>query len=198
MKYELSTFDIINGLGIERGRLREWMNERFIVPSIQKAEGVGTKALFDRIAIVALVLFKHLIDAHKMARKEASIIASLFSRTVHLFAEVAGDGCLEGYLHGSGQSEYEEGWKRLRIARKNGSFIVESLVAFDLYQYIHGEEPADSKFQESLGGEKAFQALMDESRAADTFMIGGNRSFDFVTVLNFRSIVSEARKVYET
>jgi hypothetical protein len=46
MKAEFTAFDIINKLGILRGRLREWMNEGFLVPRSQQAEGVGTKALF--------------------------------------------------------------------------------------------------------------------------------------------------------
>jgi hypothetical protein len=196
MKDELTTFHIINTLGIDRGRLREWMKEGFILPSIKKADGVGTKALFDRIDIVALVLFKQLIDEHMMARKEAATIASLFSRTVHMFLDAAGEKILDAFLHGD-RSELNSGWKRLRIGRKNAEFIVTSLVAFDLSQYIVFDEVATEKFKENLGGEDVFDSLIEESTAADSFMSGFKNDFTYVTVLNLRDIVAEARKVYD-
>lgn len=61
MKQEFSTFDIIKGLNIQRGRLREWMNFEFITPSVQ-ADGQGTRAVFTLFDVHCVALFRNLIE----------------------------------------------------------------------------------------------------------------------------------------
>ena len=61
MKTEFSTFDIVKGLDIQRGRLREWMNYEFISPSV-KADGQGTRAVFNLFDVQCVALFRNLIE----------------------------------------------------------------------------------------------------------------------------------------
>jgi hypothetical protein len=198
LKDELTTFDIIKKLGIDHGRLREWMNEGFIVPSIRKAEGIGTKAIFDRIDIVAVVLFRRLLDAHKMARKEASVIVSLFSQTLHTFLETGGEELVDSFLHGD-RTVAAPGWGRLWIGKKkNGEVIVTPFLAVDLARFFPDTNPvALERFREKLGGADVFEGFVDEEEAADRFIRGIKGSFDYVNALNLRDIVEEASKVYD-
>lgn len=62
MRDEFSTFDIVKALGIERERLREWMNRSFIKPTIP-APGQGKKAVFTRLDVYAVELFRQLVSA---------------------------------------------------------------------------------------------------------------------------------------
>lgn len=66
-----TTFQISKNLGIAYGRLREWIDRGFIKPSIQKAEGQGSKSLFDRTDVYAIKLFSYLME-RGFSRKEAA------------------------------------------------------------------------------------------------------------------------------
>ena len=68
---EYSTFDIIRILDIPRERLQDWMNRNFIIPSIRKAEGKGTKNVFSRNDLYGIELFSFLIN-NGIKRKVAS------------------------------------------------------------------------------------------------------------------------------
>lgn len=61
MRDEFSTLDIVKALGIERERLREWMNRSFVKPTIS-AQGQGTKALFSRRDVYRVELFRQLLE----------------------------------------------------------------------------------------------------------------------------------------
>lgn len=56
-----STFDITKMTGLNRERLRAWMDKGFIVPSIS-ANGVGTKALFTKNEVVKIGMLRNMID----------------------------------------------------------------------------------------------------------------------------------------
>ena len=62
MKTEFSTLDIVKALGIPRERLREWIDRGFIKPSIQEAEGQGTKSLFSLADLYRIEAFKWLVN----------------------------------------------------------------------------------------------------------------------------------------
>ena len=51
-----STLDIVKALRIPRERLRDWMNNGFVVPTIL-SQGQGTKAVFTRGDIYLVALF---------------------------------------------------------------------------------------------------------------------------------------------
>jgi hypothetical protein len=61
MKKRFSTFDITKALGIPRERLKDWMNNGFIVPT-EPAHGKGTKAGFTITDIYGVALFQDLIE----------------------------------------------------------------------------------------------------------------------------------------
>jgi len=56
MRDKFSTLDIVKALSVHRERLRDWMNNGFVVPTI-RSEGQGTKAVFTREDIYLVALF---------------------------------------------------------------------------------------------------------------------------------------------
>lgn len=60
MKSEFSTFDIGKILNIPRERLKDWMNNGFVKPAI-KAQGKGTKAIFNTENLYEIALFQKMI-----------------------------------------------------------------------------------------------------------------------------------------
>ena len=60
----------ISKIGIKRERLKEWMSQGYVKPSV-KGEGPGTKHLFSKRDLYIIGIFKYLID-RGFARQEAS------------------------------------------------------------------------------------------------------------------------------
>jgi hypothetical protein len=70
---EFSTFDVLKILDIKRERLREWVNQGFIKPTVS-AEGQGTKAVFKILDIYKIAVFKKLVEAGINRKKAADLI----------------------------------------------------------------------------------------------------------------------------
>ena len=60
MRNQFSTLDVVKFLGVPRERLRDWMNNGFVVPTIS-SKGQGTKAVFTRDDIYLVALFVDLL-----------------------------------------------------------------------------------------------------------------------------------------
>lgn len=58
-----STIEITKALQIKKERLRVWIDEGFVGPSIQKGVGPGTKHIFDVYDVYGIALFQRLLDA---------------------------------------------------------------------------------------------------------------------------------------
>jgi len=69
-----STFDIKEKLGLKIDRLKDWMQRGYIEPSIQKADGIGTKNIFDLFDLYLIKLFHHLISVRGFSRDNAGKI----------------------------------------------------------------------------------------------------------------------------
>ena len=82
MRDEFSTLDIVKALKIPRERLRDWMNQGFVKPTIP-AEGQGTKAVFTRTDVYLLALFRHLVNSG-FKRDMAAFILKHELKRVHL------------------------------------------------------------------------------------------------------------------
>jgi hypothetical protein len=76
-----STLNIVKALGIPRERLRDWMNRGYIAPSIP-AKGQGTKAVFSRLDVYSIALFRHLVEDMHFSREEASKFAKGWLRYI--------------------------------------------------------------------------------------------------------------------
>lgn len=61
MRNEYSTFDIVKTLKIQREKLKDWMTQGFIKPSIP-APGQGRKAIFTLLDVYGIGLFARLIE----------------------------------------------------------------------------------------------------------------------------------------
>ncbi len=59
---EFTTIDIQRLLHVERQRLREWIDRGFVIPSVQRASGVGTKNIFNQWDVYGIEMFRLLIE----------------------------------------------------------------------------------------------------------------------------------------
>ena len=80
-----TTFQIIKALKIPRERLKDWMEKGFVKPSLQQAQGKGTKALFSLLDVYSLALFKHLIEECHFGREAASRFSALWLEYIYNF-----------------------------------------------------------------------------------------------------------------
>jgi len=78
-KDNFTTFKVSKALKIEYGRLREWIDNGFVVPSVKKAGGIGTKNLFSRKDVYCVRLFIHIIE-RGFSRKEAANMIKSFKK----------------------------------------------------------------------------------------------------------------------
>jgi DNA-binding transcriptional MerR regulator len=80
---EFYTSDVTRITGVKRNTLQQWMDRHFIKPSIQEAEGSGSRNIFSEVDIHKIILFKKLIEAG-LARKVASqcINADRFEKVI--------------------------------------------------------------------------------------------------------------------
>lgn len=76
MKNEFSSPEL-TVIGIKRARLKEWLALGYVKPSVQKADGRGTKHVFDRDDVYTLFLFEELIT-QGLSRKLAGEIVKQF------------------------------------------------------------------------------------------------------------------------
>jgi hypothetical protein len=219
MRDEFTTFDIINKLGIPRGRLREWMNEGFILPSLQAADGVGTKALFDRVDIYALVVFKHLIEHHRIARSEAAQIIKGWGLVLRVFKDTFK---LKEF------DEFIATYDTLRVIRYKKKLIVAEAVAADILSEHLFDKKLIGRFMDALGesmvgdaiaifkklhnilnwdklksGAKIRKSQLGMSNIIErTFkdieeLNAPYEDWDSILMINFRKIREEAEKVFD-
>jgi hypothetical protein len=80
MREKFSTLDIVKALSIPRERLRDWMNNGFVIPTIS-SQGQGTKAVFTRNDVYLAALFVDLLkkgfkryNASDLIRKTSAIL----------------------------------------------------------------------------------------------------------------------------
>jgi len=80
---EFYTSDVTRITGIKRNTLQQWMDRRFIKPSIQEAAGSGSRNIFSEVDLHKIIVFKKLIEAG-LARKVAAkcINAYNFERVI--------------------------------------------------------------------------------------------------------------------
>jgi hypothetical protein len=71
-----TTFDIARMFDIKIDRIKDWITRGYIVPSIQRAKGQGTKSLFNEDDIVTILLFMNLLEITN--RENAGEIAKRF------------------------------------------------------------------------------------------------------------------------
>jgi hypothetical protein len=76
MKTSFTTFDIVKVLNISRNLLAQWLLRGYIEPSIQRAQGVGTKNLFSRGDLYNIRLFHQLVDSG-MHRSDARLFSTV-------------------------------------------------------------------------------------------------------------------------
>lgn len=74
MQTEFTTFDICKIFGVKYGRLREWVDGGYLKPSIQEANGQGTKNLFSFNDVVRIYVFVT-ARGYEISRAGAAVIS---------------------------------------------------------------------------------------------------------------------------
>jgi hypothetical protein len=69
---EFLASDIERINNVKRNRLQTWLERGWIVPSIEKASGHGSRNRFSKLDLYGIALFKHLIETARFAREEAA------------------------------------------------------------------------------------------------------------------------------
>jgi hypothetical protein len=88
---ELSLTQVINGLRIGREAYKEWIMRGFITASIQTQKGARTFNSYTADDVLAVALFKHLIENAKLPREVAArMVRSIKSSGISLRT----DGCI--------------------------------------------------------------------------------------------------------
>lgn len=75
-KVHYTTFEIEKILGIHKTTLAEWMRRGYVKPSFQKANGRGTKNLFDFTDLCRLWMFQGLVASAEVPRKSAAVMSN--------------------------------------------------------------------------------------------------------------------------
>lgn len=65
-------------LQIQRGRLKEWLESGHIVASVEQGKGRGTKHIFSRDDLYAIILYKELLDGGVKRKLAGSIVQDFF------------------------------------------------------------------------------------------------------------------------
>jgi len=78
-----TTTDIFKRLNIKRERIKNWISEGYITPSIQLGHGPGTKHLFSRFDLYIIKLFEHLLNrgfSRNVSKKWLRILWKTYSK----------------------------------------------------------------------------------------------------------------------
>ena len=84
MKRTYTAKDIAK-LGIKRERMKNWLERGFVRPSIKTANGAGTRNIFSRCDLYAIMLFRSLV-CHGFSRENSA----LKIRAMMKFGDLAG------------------------------------------------------------------------------------------------------------
>lgn len=79
-----STKDIIRILGVKKGRLRQWVDNDFIKPSIAHSPGTGRKALYSRKDILLIGLFDKLLSIGIDRHTASEIVDAVKNQSIEL------------------------------------------------------------------------------------------------------------------
>lgn len=74
-----SSLDIIKILDIQKERFRDWHSRKFVVAS-QESTKQGKKALFSRLDVYGVGLFKEFVEKFRLAREEAAQLTELWRK----------------------------------------------------------------------------------------------------------------------
>jgi len=83
MKEEFTIKNIVDALGIPRERFKEWVYRGFIKPSIEQADGVGTKNIYSRTDVYGVALLDGLIQNGFKREVAKRCVRLLLSQTKH-------------------------------------------------------------------------------------------------------------------
>lgn len=81
MDKSFTTFEIAKMLQIERNLLAQWLMRGYISPSIQRAQGPGSKNLFSLQDLYKICLFQQLVDSG-IRRDEAKFYTDVNFRSI--------------------------------------------------------------------------------------------------------------------
>ncbi|WP_408998314.1 hypothetical protein ACJ77P_11655 [Syntrophus buswellii] len=84
---DYSTNDISKALFIKKERLRVWIDEGFVTPSIHKGVGPGTKHIFSIVDVYGVELFRRMLD-EGFNRHVAAIYVKDFTENIDAESDI--------------------------------------------------------------------------------------------------------------
>jgi hypothetical protein len=188
MRKGYSTFQVAKALGEKYQRLRGWLDTGAIIPSIQRADGVGGRSKFSRIDVYCIGLFKEMLSLG-FSRDEAG-------------ARVRG---VHSYLSGTKTKFGDPDFAEHILIVKHGDTFQSDIE-------VHGHEP---KWYKSLGDLLAAAAkeplriiLLSQQMFADLPLsklltykgrhsADGPMTYTAMVVINFGHIVRRVDQILE-
>ena len=76
-KENFTTWDVMRLLDLKRGRLREWIERGYVRPSVEQADGVGTKNVFSRLDVISIGAFDLLLGSGLNRHAAANVVKLL-------------------------------------------------------------------------------------------------------------------------
>jgi DNA-binding transcriptional MerR regulator len=102
-----TTFEIVKNLEVRQERLREWIDRGFITPSVQKAQGRGSKNLFSKNDLYKIRLFQYLLCISFSRERASQIVNLIFHSSLNptptggtIVIKLREEGLREPYLDG--------------------------------------------------------------------------------------------------
>ncbi len=74
--------------GVKRNRLQVWMENGWIIPSIEKASGHGTRNVFSKEDLYCIAMFRVLVERGLPRKTIGAFFSSIMSYYKHLSASV--------------------------------------------------------------------------------------------------------------
>ena len=122
-----STLDIVKYLDIPRERFRDWMSREYIEPC-QKAQGQGTKALFNCLDVYSIRLFQSLIEDRKLSRDEAGKLIKVWKESARFQDDMCGNYFdLVCFCQRKNQESEEVAIMAISLEGKEKSLIAEAI-----------------------------------------------------------------------
>lgn len=94
-KDQFSMGDIVQKLGIPRGRLQEWMNMYSVLGHERGATSLQTKGVFSRFDVYQIALFDYLLKERSLSGEEAAELIELWIHTRMRTASTSKDTFVE-------------------------------------------------------------------------------------------------------
>jgi DNA-binding transcriptional MerR regulator len=134
MDEQFLTSDVTRITGVKRNRLQVWLDKGWITPSIQKAQGQGTRNIFSLHDLYVIALFKKLVEIG-VPRKFVGICTQKFQEQPLLGLFLKSDNYCWFDIYRTGEGEFESELIFQPDAGKRDSFDCYDVVGINIAKF---------------------------------------------------------------